>query len=235
MCVCAYVCLCMCVCVIFSHLTPATDLSKGLIVQLSTRRHAQWMTDPLKNVFIWSCGNSKKYRGVTARGWMCAFSKQRCRGQAAAISRCMSRIKITLETSDTSLKTQSNSTDNRSFYSRGTSSYWTLVNTVRHRVSSWVFVWIRFTSDFVPGKWKWCKEWKQYVLRFHWSVQQSQLITVWVCCVCVSMRCMPSYWKNATPPPPHTNTHTHTHTNTLGSQFYHQHPPLMSVPRNNWT
>lgn len=54
------------------------------------------------------------------------------RGKSAPISLCMSRIKITLELSDMSLKTQSNSTDTSSFavlYSRDTSGYWILAKT----------------------------------------------------------------------------------------------------------
>lgn len=55
MCVC--VCVCMRLCVIFSHLTLTTDLSKGLTVQLSKHRHADRLTDLLKNVFIWLYSN----------------------------------------------------------------------------------------------------------------------------------------------------------------------------------
>lgn len=48
--------LSLCVCVIFSHLAPSIDLSKGLTVQLSNRRHPTWLTDPVENVFFFFSG-----------------------------------------------------------------------------------------------------------------------------------------------------------------------------------
>lgn len=49
--VCVNTNVCLCLCVIFSHLTPSTDLSKGLTVQLSKHRLVNWLTDPVQNVF----------------------------------------------------------------------------------------------------------------------------------------------------------------------------------------
>lgn len=43
--------VCVCVCVIFSHLIPSADLSKGRTVQLSDRRRPTWLTDPVENAF----------------------------------------------------------------------------------------------------------------------------------------------------------------------------------------